>query len=193
MTREDAVSNSAVPVRRSPFAVLRDHAVLFTLAALTGAAIAGAAIVLGGGDSDEAPIRVKNGSLDVHIVSNAQEWADDNGDWHIDGASRHKEEFEVTIAVREGASCAPSKVATGQNVEITFNDGRVIRLQSAGHKTKIKHNNVVGKIGPQQLRYGTAGAGFIRQVAVGSGGNPSVLCTFTAAQQLDHLIILNVP
>jgi len=145
-------------------------------------------------DSDEAPIRVRNGSLDIHLLSESQEWADDNGEWKVRGAKRFKDEFEVTVAARAGASCGPSHTATGAAVVVTYNDNTEVRFQSAGKKTKIKPGQGAGKlVGGQHLQYGTPGAGFIKQVAVGTVGSPTPLCTFTQADQLDHILILNVP
>jgi len=44
---------------------------------------------------------------------------------------------------------------------------------------------------PSKLSY--APAGFIKSIAVGNGANPTTMCSFSAANQLDHIIILNVP
>jgi hypothetical protein len=145
-------------------------------------------------DSDEAPIRVRNGSLDIHLLSANQEWEDDNGEWKIKGARRYKEEFEVTVAARAGAACGPSHTATGAAVVVTYSDNTEVRFQSAGKKTKIKPGQGTGSlIGGQRLQYGAPGVGFIKQVAVGTPGSPTPLCTFTQADQLDHILILNVP
>jgi hypothetical protein len=193
MSNQDAVSLSNTPRRgfiRSSFA---DHAGVLTVSLLAIGAAIGAAIVLGGSSSDEAPIRVKNGSMDIELLSTSQAWADDGSAWHIDGGHRYREEFEVTVAARSDAQCSPSKVASGANVELTFNDNRVIRFQSAGQKTKITPNSVIQQTGSRQLRYGPVGGGFIRQIAVRGNGAPTVLCTFQGPEQLDHILILNVP
>ena len=193
MSNQDAVSPSNTPRRSFIRSIFADHAGLLTVSLLAIGAAIGAAIVLGGSSSDEAPIRVKNGSLEIEIMSGSQEWADQAGDWHIDGAEKFREEYEVTVAPRPDATCAPSKVASGANVQLTYSDGRVITLRSQGKKTKIQHSNVIQKVAPNRLRYAATGSGFIREVAVRGGGAPSVICTFTRPDQLDHIIILNVP
>ena len=145
-------------------------------------------------ESDEAPIRVRNGSLDIYVVSASQKWQLDNGEWKIKDGKRYKEEFEVTAAVRSGAQCSPSLVATGANVVVTYNDDTKVTFQTAGKRTKIKiRAGSLQAVGDQLLRYGSTSAGFIKQIAVGSLGNPNPLCTFTQREQLDHLVILNVP
>ena len=145
-------------------------------------------------DSDEAPIRVRNGSVDMQIVSGSQKWENDNGEWKIKNTKRFKEEFEVTVAVRSGADCAPSHVATGAAVVVTFSDDTKVTFLSAGKRTRIKPSaGSLQKVNDQQLRYGTSGAGHIKQVAVGTPGSPTPICTFAQREQLDHIVILNVP
>jgi hypothetical protein len=196
MTKEDAVSNSTVTARRSFGSVIGDHPVMFTLAALAGAAVVAVGTVLGGGDSDEAPIRVKNGSLELSILSTRQAWepAGDSGNWRIRGARRFGD-FDVTAAVRPGATCGPSHTATGADIVLTYSDNKTIRIESAGRRTAVKPSAGVTMtvINPQQISYRPSGTGFITQLAVGNGGNPTVLCSFSAANQLDHILILNVP
>jgi hypothetical protein len=156
-------------------------------------------------DSDEAPIRVRNGSLDLTILG-AQGWEQvgTSGNWRIMNASRHREEFEVTIAVRAGATCGGARTATGPDVVLTYendnnestaNTSRIV-LQSAGRRTLVRPDTGVTMTwdakAPELLRYQVSG-GYLKSIAVGSGSNPAVICTFTAATQLDHLIVLNVP
>src|SRR5688500_12965954 len=59
-------------------------------------------------ESDEAPIRVRGGSIDIFVLSASQEWkqAGSSGNFNIDGTVRYKDEFEVTAAVRGEATCA---------------------------------------------------------------------------------------
>ena len=145
-------------------------------------------------DSDEAPIRVRNGSLDIFVLSPSQKWESDNAEWKIKDASRFKDEFEVTVAARSGAECSPSHVASGAAVVVTYSDGAKITFHSAGRRTRIRTDRgTINRVADDWLRYGAQGSGHITQVAVGSVGSPNPLCTFTQANQLDHLVILNVP
>ena len=156
-------------------------------------------------DSDEAPIRVRNGSLDFTITG-AQGWEQvgASGTWRIANATRHREEFEVTVAVRSGATCGGSLTATGvdivlvyenDNDETTTRTSRIV-LQSAGFRTLVRPDTGITMTWdagtPALLRYQTE-AGYLKSIAVGSGTNPAVICSFTSAAQLDHLLILNVP
>jgi hypothetical protein len=154
-------------------------------------------------DSDEAPIRVRNGSLDLRIEG-SQQWQQIGGsdNWRIAHARRFKEEFEVTVAVRTGAVCGAVLTATGADIvlvyekdndESTTNTARIV-LQAAGRRTVVRPDNGVtlapDSKAPDLLQF-AASAGYLKSIAVGSGTNPAVLCTFTRADQLDHLLILN--
>jgi hypothetical protein len=145
---------------------------------------------------DEAPIRVRNGSLDLVLVSGSQAWkeSDGTGNWNIPKTRRYKDEFEVTVAVRTGATCG-AQTATGSDVIFTYDNDRRIRLQSQGRHTWVKADSGVtltaDGTAPQKLSYATRG--FIKSIAVGNGANPTTMCSFTAANQLDHAIILNAP
>ena len=147
-------------------------------------------------DSDEAPIRVRNGSIDLNLDSSTQKWAAQgaSGNYRIPGARRHKEEFEVIVVPRNGAVC-PALVGTGPDVVLTFSDDKVVRLQSAGFHTVVKPENGAtltwNASAPQMLRY--MATGHIKSVAVGSGANPPVVCSFTTGNQLDRINILNTP
>ena len=156
-------------------------------------------------DSDEAPIRVRNGSADFVIASDQQwEQLGSSGTWRIRNAHRYREEFEVTLAVRAGAVCGGALTATGADIvvvyerdndEATTNTARIV-LQSAGRRTLVRPDTGVtmtwNPSTPSLLRF-VAAEGYVKSIAVGSGSNPAVICTFTSAAQLDHTLILNVP
>ena len=147
-------------------------------------------------DSEEAPIRVRNGSIDLELLSGSQEWKQDgtSGNYRIPNTYRHKEEFDVTVTVRAGAVC-PALVGTGPDVILTFSNDRSIRLQSAGRHTLVKPENGAtltwNASDPRRLPY--QADGYIKSIAVGSGANPTTMCSFTAANQLDRVNILNAP
>lgn len=156
-------------------------------------------------DSDEAPIRVRNGSLDLSIVG-LQRWEQigSSGSWRIWNATRHREEFEVTIASRAGATCGGALTATGSDVVLTYkkddnaasSDVAKIVMQSAGRRTVVKPDTGVTMTwdasDPTKLLYKVTG-GYLQSIAVGNGANPATICTFHKATELDHVLILNVP
>lgn len=156
-------------------------------------------------DSDEAPIRVRNGSVDLISVSN-QHWEPlgASGHWRIANAQRYREEFEVTIATKAGATCGGAVTATGSDIVLiyendddpaTTNTSKIV-LQSAGRRTVVKPEGGVTMTWdpntPPQLSYKASG-GYLQSIAVGNGSNPATICSFTSRAQLDHMLILNVP
>lgn len=156
-------------------------------------------------DSDEAPIRVRNGSLEFTILA-AQGWEQigSTPNWRIANADRHRDDFEVTVAVRAGATCGGALTATGSDIVLTYendddpgttNTSRIV-LQAAGRRTMVRPDSPVtlsrDPSSPWTLRYQVSG-GHLKSIAVGNGANPAVLCSFTAGAQLDHMLILNVP
>ena len=154
-------------------------------------------------DSDEAPIRVRNGSLNLRIEG-SQVWEQIGGsdNWRIAHARRHKEEFDVTIAVRGGATCGGALTATGADIVLVYerdnddsttNTARIV-LQSAGRRTVVRPDSGV-TLGTEAktadvLTY-SSHEGYLKSIAVGSGANPAVICTFGAREQFDSMVILN--
>lgn len=200
-TNAEALANSpGTPSQGSFLDVITDHPILFGFAVATGAALLAGTLMLVGAfsDSEEAPIRVRSGSIDLYILSGTQQWEQvgTSGNWRILDAERYKAEFEVTVAVRAGATCGGSMTATGSDIVLTYNNGKQVRMQSAGQRTLVKPENGASMtwdgLTPQKLSYVVAG-GYISSIAVGNGTNPATICSFTAANQLDHVIVLNVP
>ncbi len=199
MTANAESALNAVPVSRklSLMEVITQYPVAFTVAVVTGAALVVGTLMLMGtfSDSDEAPIRVKDGSLDLYLLSTTQEWqqAGTSGNWHIDGTVRYKDEFEVTVAPKTGATCSGSYTGTGSDVVLSYGTSEV-RLQSVGNHTQVRPGNGVTLTlaSSQKLTY-SPGSGFITAIAVGTGTSLRTICTFSAAGQLDHILMLNVP
>jgi hypothetical protein len=186
--------------------VVKDHPFVFAAALLLGAAVVGTFFFLAdklSGD-EEAPIRVRSGSVDFFLLTQRpQHWQQVGGsqNWRVAGAERFKEEFEVTVAPRPGASCSPSLTATGSNVVLTYvetanpQNVKTLTLDAAGRNTMVRPDSSITLTSAdgKTLSYTTAEPGYIRQITVGSGGSSGVLCSFSAPGQLDHMLILNVP
>lgn len=146
-------------------------------------------------DSDEAPIRVRNGSLDLELASGSQSWtqAGTSGNWHISDGERFRDAFDLVVAVRPGAACGGHS-ASGAEIIFTYSNDKKVRLQSIGRHTWVKPDTGVTMTlaTPQTLSYVTAG--FLKSIEIGNGsGGLAPMCTFTAANQLDHVFVMNVP
>lgn len=186
-----------VAPRRSIIDVVRDHPFVFAAAALLGAAVVGGAVYLFSAfyADEEAPIRVRNGSLEIELLSRNQEWEAVGGsrNWRIPGTDRFKDEYTVMLFVTAEAQCGGSLIATGPDVVLTYSDGEKIRIQATGQHTFVKPDNVTltNNNSPHKLEYTVTG--YLRSVAVGSGANPAEMCTFTAPGQLLSAFLLNLP
>ena len=148
-------------------------------------------------DSDEAPIRVRNGSLDLIILSGSQSWtqAGSSGNWKLNSGERYRDEFDLTVAVRPGATCG-GQSATGAEIIFTYSNDKKIRVQSVGRHTLVKPDTGVSmtwdSASPEKLTYVTTG--FLKMIEIGNNsGGVTPMCSFTAANQLDQVILLNVP
>jgi hypothetical protein len=127
---------------------------------------------------DEAPIRVKNGSIELHLLSASAGW-DEDGDrknWKVKGdPERNGNDYEVIAAPTNSASCTNGLSATGNPVAFTDNDGATIEIRSTGRKTKVKSRDELTRPTDQMIAQANA-ARFIREIKVGN----TVLCTFSA-------------
>jgi hypothetical protein len=148
-------------------------------------------------NSDEAPIRVRNGSLDLVILSKSQSWrqAGSSGNWHFNEGQRYRDIFDVTVTVRPGATCG-GQSASGAEIIFTYSNDKKIRLQSLSRKTWVKPDTGVTMTwngsAPQTLSYVTSG--FLKSIETSDGsGGLTTMCSFTAANQLDHVAVLNTP
>jgi hypothetical protein len=149
-------------------------------------------------DSDEAPIRVRNGSLDLELLSTTQKWtqAGTSGNWNISSSQRFKDAFDLVVAVRPGAACG-GQSASGAEIIFTYSNDKKVRLQSIGRHTWVKPDTGVtltwDSATPGKLSYITDG--FLKSIETGNGtgGGVTPMCTFTAANQLDQIVVLNVP
>lgn len=165
--------------------VLSEHPVELAVAAAVGAVVAAIVVVslLGGvrSVSDEPPIRVRNGSVDMRLQGG--QWAqvsnNDKKNWKIDGEpDRGRDDFEVHIWGAAAAQCADS-ITSGNPVTFTVQNGTSggqdkIEIKSTGRKTRVKVDN--NDLADDDNLINLAGDGwFIREIKVGN----AVKCTLS--------------
>ena len=138
---------------------------------------------------DEAPIRVKNGSIELHLLSAAAEWNEDGDrkNWKVKGdPQRNGNDYEVIAAPTNSASCTTGLSATGNPVTFTDNEGGTIEIRATGRKTKIKSRDDLTKSTAQMIAQATA-TRFIREIRVGN----TVLCTFSAKDTALRVVLID--
>jgi hypothetical protein len=147
-------------------------------------------------ESDEAPIRVKNGSLDFTITDNTQQWEQPGGSdhWRIKDKDRKTDEFDVTIA-RYGGTCTGPLSTQERFLQFTYSDGAVIQVQSNKKFIMVKGiNGATLSATGNVLSYGTRGDGYLAAIIAGKNVNQvTASCTFGDKKDLDSIVILNPP
>jgi hypothetical protein len=162
-----------------------DHPVAIAAAAVTGAAILGVALYFFYDTGDEPPIRVKNGSLELQLITNNKHWKEnpDLKHWKISGGHRSKDPLDVTIAVNSGANCA-LQATTGNALTVNYSNGTKIDVHATGKKSYVDASADLSLSTDRRLLTYT-GEGFISSVVL--DGN--TMCTFTSKAQLADLIV----
>ena len=187
------------PSQRSLFGVISDHPILFGFAVALGAALLGVGLYFAGAfaDSEEATIRVRNGSLQFIIQDPNHEWtpSGSSGNYRYRDGEKHSDDYEV-IVVPAGSHTCDLYSKAGSNLEFTYRDEKDKRdikivVQSQGRNTWVKPGTGVtlefNNATPQMLAYEPEG--YLARIAVDN----QTLCSFTSASQLSGIFILNVP
>lgn len=194
-TKSDALASSpGTPAQRSILGVIADRPILFLFAMAAGAVLVGAALYFTGAfsDSEEATIRVRNGSLEFIILHPDQEWtpAGGSGNYRNRDGEKHTDTFEVVV-VPAGTHTCNLYSRTGSDIEFTYSDDKKIVVQSQSKNTWVKPGTGVtltwNSATPQVLTY--TPAGFLSRITV----DGQTLCSFTSGAQLSSVLILNVP
>lgn len=193
-TKTDALAASpATPSQRSLLGVISDHPILFGFAVAAGAALLAVGLYFAGAfaDSEEATIRVRNGSLQFIIEDSDHEWtpSGSSGNYRYRDGEKHSDDYEV-IVVPAGSHTCNLYGKTGTDIEFTYSDDKTIRIQSQGRNTWVKPGTGVtldlNNATPQILTY--TPTGYLKGIKVDN----QTLCTFTQASQLSYVVILDV-
>lgn len=114
------------------------------------------------GSEDEAPIRVRNGSM---TIETSGEWKDDGGAWSNEtGKKGHKGD----LWVRVDRANAPSCMGTGRPVHIEYSAGgfqAIFNVAGNPARTKVSPKGQLTKETNQLLRHGSSG-GYITGVRI---------------------------
>lgn len=185
----NAVSPTAEAVPSNPpSSSWQDHPIAITVAALAGAvALAGILYLAGAFETgDEPPIRVKNGSLELQLLTNSRHWKQnpDLKHWKISGGTRGKDPLDVSIAVNAGATCTVQS-GTGNAVSVTYSNGTKIDIQATGRRSYVVSSADLTVSGPKRRLLTYSGDGFISSVVLDS----NTMCTFSNKTQLANLLI----
>lgn len=144
----------------------------------------------GGGTtgSEEATIRIRNGSLVVEFPDDRDaEWVHDPDtlEWTQKDRSRPLGKPDLDIAINTTATCN-ALPNNPRRVRVIHGDGTTVELKLQGQKTRVKLI-VVSKSPKQELIYPPLATrdNFIKEIWVNNETTPT--CTFTTAQQLGYI------
>lgn len=151
---------------------------------------------------DEPPIRVKNGSIEFHVLGN-DKWKEEKKGtaaayWEMKNKqTRLYDPIRITAAydgaVYGGQPCKTT--ASGDAVIIVFrdDDGTETRVtaRTTGKRTRITAATPARLSGEDDKVLQYSGTGYIRRIAVESSSVEQTLCEFENATQLIHLLLLD--
>ena len=137
------------------------------LGAAAGVAIASAFKTSTIRSGDEAPIRVRHGSMRIQLLHRQQTrkfvQMGNPRKWTIDGnADRARDEYIVVVLPDD-----PTKIVVMEavNVVIVYSDGKWVHFKSTGRKTRVTGERDLQLNTDQELKYNGSG-GYIARVEV---------------------------
>jgi hypothetical protein len=143
----------------------------------------------GGGPrgSEEATIRVRNGSLVVELRDEPDaEWVHDPEtlEWTQKDRSRPQGKPDLDLVINTTATCSPFN--NPRRLRVIHGDGTTVELKLQGQKTRVKMV-VVSKGTKQELTYPPLATrdNFIKEIWVNNANSPT--CTFTESQPLVYM------
>lgn len=140
---------------------------------------------------DEPPIRVRNGSMTIALVSS--EWMPSGQSWTPrDGTNAGGFIVVVEVVTRPGR--VMGQPVFGREVEVFYSDGAVIRFKHGptSKKTKVTPKRALQKIADPVLEYGQPGKGYITGVEV-KDRSTSWRCEFKSRTTLSEIDIYPLP
>lgn len=141
--------------------------------------------------SDEPPIRVRNGSMTITLVSG--EWKPEEKAW-TPRAGTNAGGFIVVVEIVRRSRRELGQPVFGREVEITYSDGAVIRFKYNGNskKTRVTPKHALRKTAADVLEYGQPGKGSITGIEVKDRGT-RWSCSFGSRRDLSEIDIYPLP
>jgi len=102
---------------------------------------------------DEAPIRVRNGSMTIDTDG---EWKEDGGAWSNETGKEHKGDFWVRVDLTDGNTCK----GTGRPVQIEYSAGgfkAMFNVVGNPPRTKVSPKGQLNKESNKRLSHGASG------------------------------------
>jgi hypothetical protein len=146
--------------------------------------------------SDEPPIFVKRGTIEIELLTTANVSWQQGADWSHNGTSAQTDEYYLKLVTLAGFTCPTALDPTSRwkDVTVTYSDGQVVRLKRAGNKTHVKADRALQPASPKKLVYVGAGdaSQYISKLELKNGGN-TWECSFPEKLQFDSVTLCSLP
>ena len=140
---------------------------------------------------DEPPIRVRNGSMTMTLVSS--KWKAAGQAWKPIGGT-NAGGFIVVVEVATRSGRVLGQPVFGREVDVSYSDGAVIRFKRGprSKKTLVTPKRVLQNPAAAVLEYGQPGKGYIAGVEV-KDRSTSWRCAFKSRASLSEIDIYPLP
>jgi len=182
--------------RQSPYLVIR----IVLAAGLVGLVIAVLGIIItSGGGGDEAPIRVKSGSIELKVLADnsqadPQDWNKVGNTWKIKNShGRHKNRFQLFVVSSNQTTMCNGKywgtTNDGGEIQLTYDNQDWVKLTADGGHASITSSNskLLKRPSEQLLQYGDPGTGYLSEILVDGAS----LCKFPGKDDLLFFAIVD--
>jgi len=141
--------------------------------------------------SDEPPIRVRNGSMKITLVSG--EWVASGQAW-IPLAGTNAGGFVVVVEFATRSGRRLGQPVFGTEVDVSYSDHKTVkfRIDPSTSKTRVTPKGILKKTADKTLVHGLAGRGYITGVKVKDRGT-SWTCAFGSRDALSEIDIYPLP
>jgi hypothetical protein len=132
---------------------------------------------------DEPPIRVRGGSIELHIdTSEYARWEPEQTTWHLlSYGFNFKDEYSIKI-IQNGGSCTGTLPTAVKKVRIKH-PGEDITITSVAWKTKVDTQGNFSRISDKHIEYKGADDAHVEAIWVhGPGSGQPYTCTYAGTQ-----------
>lgn len=151
-----------------------------TAAAFVAGAVitaAAASLLVGAFASEEPPIRVRPGSIDLDLPT-SKKWQEKQANWwQIKNGEKTATSYEILISTTVPDRCPKGLEKTTATIKVVDSGGNWFLLEIVGRRTKVTSSNasLVSLSGDKEVLTLTPGD-YIKEI-IGDSGN-GIICTF---------------
>jgi len=134
-------------------------------------------------DDDEAPIRVKGGSIHLELLKTTLTWkktGSDDRKWKLSGGRRNHADYAVTVDASSGCSVSAGRKST---VRVTYSDTHWIEFTGQGNHTSVTADVGLSTSPDERTLSYVVSSGYISAISLDN----SLVCAFASAGEFKRL------